>query len=132
MRDEQRDADGDEEGNNQSQHRDQHRAEQQRQHIAPKIVGLTAGEAGHGLAVGNLIAANQRPGTEEQEQEHSGKNNQNQDAAGVCHTAEHLIGGFAADWLHSRFVLRTHGFSLYRMVIKYSSGTVFVVKPFGP
>ena len=57
-----------------------------------------------------------------------------QDAAGVCHTAKHLVGGLATNWLHSRFVLRTHGFSLYRVVIKYSSGAVFVcdvAKPFG-
>ena len=47
---------------------------------------------------------------------------------------KHLVGGLATNWLHSRFVLRTHGFSSYRVVIKYSSGAVFVcdvAKPFG-
>ena len=134
MRNEQRNADGHEEGNQQCQQRHEHSTEQQREHVAPEAAGLAAGKAGHGLAVGGLIATDEWPGAEEQEQEHSGKYNQDQDAAGVCHTAKHLVGGLATNWLHSRFVLRTHGFSLYRVVIKYSSGAVFVcdvAKPFG-
>ena len=61
---------------------------------------------------GLLIAADQRPCAEQQEQRDGGEHYEDQDAAGVGHALEHLIRVFAAHRLLCRFALRTHGFSL--------------------
>lgn len=102
MRDEQRDADRDEEREHKRERRHEHGAEQQRTHIPPEARGLATGEVLDDRAVRLLVAADERPCTEQQEQGDRGEGDEDEDAACIGDAAEHAVRLLPVDRLRQR------------------------------